>query len=111
MDTSRADAAALSQSGTEEDAGDTAGDDATSAAERYWIACHVTEAQLQEMADEGVIPAKKDGGWRSAEGDTEPKPQPGEQVMLTSHFHRDLGFPPRFSSLVSLSTMDSSLTT
>ena len=33
-------------SAAEEDAGEAAGDDANSAAERYWIPCHVTEEQL-----------------------------------------------------------------
>ena len=46
------------------------------------------------MADEGLLPPKDNGGWRSAVGDTEPKPKPDERVMLTSHIHRGLGFPP-----------------
>ena len=46
------------------------------------------------MASEGLIPPKKDGGWRSAFGDLVPKPRPDERVMLTSHIHRGLGFPP-----------------
>ena len=46
------------------------------------------------MADEGLLPPKDNGGWRSAFGDPEPKPKPDERVMLTSHIHRGLGFPP-----------------
>ena len=53
---------ASSHSAAEDDAGDTAGDDATSAAERYWIQCHVTEEQLDAMAKEGLIPPKEEGG-------------------------------------------------
>ena len=59
------------QSVAEEDTGEGAGDDASSAAERYWIPCHVTEEQLQSMADEGLLTTKDNGGWRSAFGDTE----------------------------------------
>ena len=93
-DAPRANVPASSQSAAEDDTGDNAGDDATSAAERYWIQCHVTEEQLDAMAAEGLIPPKEDGGWRSAFGDLVPKPQPGERVMLTSHIQRGLGFPP-----------------
>ena len=93
-DAPRASILASSHSAAEEDTGDVVGDDATSAAERYWIPCHVTEEQLEVMAKEGLIPPKEDGGWRSAFGDPEPKPCPNERVMLTSHIHRGLGFPP-----------------
>ena len=31
---------------------------------------------------------------RSAFANSEPKPKPDERVMLTSHVHRGLGFPP-----------------
>ena len=93
-DLPRANIPASSQSAAEDDAGDNAGDDTTSAAERYWIPCHITEGHLDAMAAEGLIPPKKDGGWRSAFGDLVPKPRPDERVMLTSHIHRGLGFPP-----------------
>ena len=63
--------AVSTHSAAEEDAGEAAGDDANSAAERYWIPCPVTEEQLQSMADEGLLPPKDNGGWRSAFGDTE----------------------------------------
>ena len=52
------------------------------------------------MADEGLIPAKEDSGWRSVEGDVEPKPQPDKRVMLTSHIHPGLGFPPSLFFLI-----------
>ena len=58
-DAPRVNVLASSQSAAEEDAGDNAGDDATSAAERYWIQCHVTEEQLDAMASEGLILPKK----------------------------------------------------
>ena len=90
----RVNVVASSQSVAEEDAREATADDANSAAERYWSKCHVTEAQLKTMAEEGLIPPHKDGGWRSAEGEDVPNPQADERVMLTSHIFRGLGFPP-----------------
>ena len=49
-DAPHANVLASSHSAAEEDTGDVVGDDATSAAERYWIQCHVTEEQLEAMA-------------------------------------------------------------
>ena len=58
-DAPRVNIPASSQSTAEEVAGDAASDDATLAAEWYWIPCHVTEEQLQEMADEGLFSSKE----------------------------------------------------
>ena len=87
-------AAAVNTSSSPQAAEEDAGDDASSVTERYWSRCHVTEEQLDALAAEGLIPPKENGGWRSAFGETVPKPNSDERVMLTSHILRGLGFPP-----------------
>ena len=87
-------AAAVDTSSSPQAAEEDAGDDASLVTERYWSRCHVTEEQLDALAAEGLIPPKENGGWRSAFGETVPKPNSDERVMLTSHILRGLGFPP-----------------
>ena len=56
-----------------------------------WIRSTIRQDDIDDLAEEGLIPH---GSARLPADETEPRPQEGECVLLTTHVDRGFSLPP-----------------
>jgi hypothetical protein len=69
---------------------------------RYWVKCHVRDAHIQALEDEGIVAPQAESRWRTDHKALVPTPNSTEILMLKSHVERGLSMPPShfFSNLL-----------
>jgi hypothetical protein len=68
----------------------------------YWVKCHVKDAHVQALEDEGTVAPQAESQWRTDHKALVPTPNSTEILMLKSHVERGLSMPPShfFSNLL-----------
>jgi hypothetical protein len=68
----------------------------------YWVKCHVKDAHVQALEDEGTVVPQAESQWRTDHKALVPTPNSTEILMLKSHVERGLSMPPShfFSNLL-----------
>jgi hypothetical protein len=65
----------------------------------YWVKCHVRDAHIQALEDEGIVAPQAESRWRTDHKALVPAPNSAEILMLKSHVERGLSMlPSRFFS-------------
>ena len=57
-----------------------------------WAKSSMTELQLTELVNSGLLPPKEEIGWRAPEEETRPQPEQNEVIIFADHLNR--GFRP-----------------
>jgi hypothetical protein len=60
----------------------------------YWVKCHVKDAHVQALEDEGTVAPRAESHWRTDHKALVPAPNSIEILMLKSHVERGLSMPP-----------------
>jgi hypothetical protein len=60
----------------------------------YWVKCHVKDAHVQALENEGTVAPQAESHWRIDFNALVPAPNSTEIVMLKSHVERGLSMPP-----------------
>jgi hypothetical protein len=60
----------------------------------YWVKCHVKDAHVQGLENEGTVASQAESHWRTDFKALVPAPNSTEIVMLKSHVERGLSMPP-----------------
>jgi hypothetical protein len=60
----------------------------------YWVKCHVKDAHVQALENEGTMAPQAESHWRTDFKALVPAPNSTEIVMLKSHMERGLSMPP-----------------
>jgi hypothetical protein len=60
----------------------------------YWVKCHVKDAHVQSLENEGTMAPQAESHWRTDFKALVPAPNSTEIVMLKSHVERGLSMPP-----------------
>jgi hypothetical protein len=60
----------------------------------YWAKCHVKDAHVQALENEGTVAPQAESHWRTDFKAPVPAPNSTEIVMLKSHVERGLSMPP-----------------
>jgi hypothetical protein len=60
----------------------------------YWVKCHVRDAHIQALEDEGTVAPQAESHWRTNHKALVSAPDSTEIVMLKSHVERGLSMPP-----------------
>jgi hypothetical protein len=68
----------------------------------YWVKCHIKDAHVQDLEDEGTVAPWVESQWRTNHKALVPAPNPTEILMLKSHVERGHSMPPShfFSNLL-----------
>jgi hypothetical protein len=68
----------------------------------YWVKCHIKDAHVQALEDEGTVAPWVESQWRTNHKALVPAPNPTEILMLKSHVERGHSMPPShfFSNLL-----------
>jgi hypothetical protein len=68
----------------------------------YWVRCHVKDAHVQALEDEGTVAPRAKSQWRTDHKALVPTPNPSEILMLKYHVERGLSMLPShfFSNLL-----------
>jgi hypothetical protein len=68
----------------------------------YWVKCHVKDAHVQVLKNEGTVAPQAESQWRADHKALVPAPSQTEILMLMSHMERGLSMPPShfFSNLL-----------
>jgi hypothetical protein len=60
----------------------------------YWAKCHVKDAHVQALENEGIVASQVESHWRTDFKALVPAPNSTKIVMLKSHMERGLSMPP-----------------
>jgi hypothetical protein len=60
----------------------------------YWVKCHVRDAHVQALENEGTVAPLVESHWRTDHKALVPAPNSTEILMLKSHVERGLSMPP-----------------
>jgi hypothetical protein len=60
----------------------------------YWVKCHVKDAHVQALEDEGTVAPRAESQWRTDHKALVPAPNSTEILMLRSHVERGLSMAP-----------------
>jgi hypothetical protein len=60
----------------------------------YWVKCHIKDAHVQALEDEGTVAPQAESQWRTNHKALVPVPNPTEILMLKSPVERGLSMPP-----------------
>jgi hypothetical protein len=69
---------------------------------RYWVKCHIKDAHVQALEDEGTVAPRAESQWRTDHKALVPAQNSTKILMLKSHVERGLSMPPShfFSNLL-----------
>jgi hypothetical protein len=60
----------------------------------YWVKCHVKDAHVQSLENEGTMAPQAESHWRTEFKALPPAPNSTEIMMLKSHVEKGLIMPP-----------------
>jgi hypothetical protein len=60
----------------------------------YWVKCHVKDAHVQALEDEGTVAPRAESHWQTDHKALVPAPNSTKILMFKSHVERGLSMPP-----------------